>query len=103
MYHVEFLPSARDDLAEIARYIGHELNNPDAANRFAEDVIAFAEKTAEFSYANPPHFPIRPLKHEYRRGRVKNYYLFYWVDEKEKSVTFARVLYAWRNLERELS
>ena len=103
MYRLEFLPSARTDLIEIVRYISHELGNPAAADDLANELIAAVEKIAEFPYANPAHTPIRPLKHEYRRGRVKSYYLFYWVDEKEKCVTLARVIYARRDYDRELS
>jgi plasmid stabilization system protein ParE len=29
---------------------------------------------------------------------VKNYFVFYWVDENEKTVTIARVIYARRNI-----
>ena len=43
--------------------------------------------------------PIRPLKHEYRKLRVRNYLVFYWVDEERKLVTVARMIYARRNYE----
>ncbi|MBQ9664059.1 MAG: type II toxin-antitoxin system RelE/ParE family toxin [Oscillospiraceae bacterium] len=103
MYRLEFLPSARNDLVEIVQYISRELGNPSAAYDLADELIAAAEKIVEFPYASPAHTPIRPLKHEYRRGRIKNYYLFYWIDEQKKCVTLARVIYARRDYDRELS
>ena len=49
---------------------------------------------------NPSHRPIRPLKHEYQKLLVQNYFMFYWVDEVEQLVTVARVVYAKRDYER---
>ena len=72
MYKLEYLPVARKDMIEIVRYISRELQNPD-------------------------YQPIRSLKHEYRKILVQNYLMFYWVDEEEKLVTVARVVYAKRD------
>lgn len=102
MYRLEFLPAARSDLIELVRYISRELKNPAAADALALELIGEAEKLSEFPYANPAHRTLRPLKREYRRARVKNYYLFYFVDEQRKTVTVARVIHARRNAEREL-
>ena len=73
MYKIEYLPSALDDLKEIIGYIAHTLQNQKAA----ENLL---------------------LIHEYRKLLVKNYFIFYWVDEKEKTITIARVIYARRNI-----
>ena len=78
MYKLEYLPVARKDMLEIVRYISRELQNPDAADRLAVELI-------------------RPLKHEYRKILVQNYLMFYWVDEEKKLVTVARVVYAKRD------
>ena len=97
MYDLEYLPAARKDLVDIVRYISQELQNPDAAEHLAIEMIEIAEKTQIFPYANPAHHPIRPLKNEYRKVFVQNYVMFYWVDEKKKRITIARVLYAKRD------
>ena len=98
MYKLEYLPSALRDMTEIARYIGEELKSPAAAEKLAEELIEAAERTAAFPYANPVYVPIRQLKREYRKRAVKNYLIFYYVDEERKTVTVARVIYARREL-----
>jgi addiction module RelE/StbE family toxin len=103
MYQLEFLPIARQDMADIVRYISHELFNQAAAENLADEMIDAAERLADFPYINAIHQSIRPLKKEYRKLIVKNYIMFYWIDEKEKRVTIARVIYARRDYERLLS
>ena len=67
MYKLEFLPSARQDMVEIVRYISKELHNPAAANRLATSFLEAADRAATFPYAAPSYNPIRSLKHEYRK------------------------------------
>lgn len=98
MYKLEYLPVARQDLIEIAQYISLKLKNPAAANQLTLELLEAAEGIVSFPYAAPAYIPIRPLKHEYRKLLVKNYLLLYWVDEKKKLVTIARVLYAKRDV-----
>lgn len=100
MYRLEFLPLARQDMVETVRYISHELKNPAAAQRLSTRLIEAAERLTEFPYLYAVHTPIRPLKKEYRKIPVENYCIFYSVDEKSKTVTVMRVLYARRNYER---
>ena len=100
MYQVDFLPIARQDMMEIAKYIGHELCNPPAAEKLADEMIEAAERLAEFPYSNAVHHAVKPLKQEYRKLIVQNYIMFYQIDEKEKRVTIARVIYARRDHEK---
>lgn len=100
MYQVEYLPSARQDMVEIIRYISHELCSPAAADKLSLEFIEAADRLQLFPYANTAYIPIKPLKHEYRKLPVKNYLMFYWVDEERKRVTIARVIYARRNYEK---
>lgn len=97
MYDLEYLPIARRDMIEIARYISQELQNPDAADRLAAAMIEAAEAARIFPYAAPPYFPIRPLKHHYRKLLVQNHLIFYWVDDPARKITVARVIYAKRD------
>ena len=97
MYKLEYLPVARKDMLEIVRYISGELQNPDAADRLAVELVDAAESVLTFPYATPAYQPIRPLKHEYRKILFQNYLMFYWVDEEKKLVTVARVVYAKRD------
>ena len=97
MYDLEYLPIARQDMIEIARYIGQELNNSAAAATLAEELIGAAENARSFPYAAPSYTPIRRMKREYRKLLVRNYFMFYWVDEEKHLITVARVIYAKRD------
>lgn len=97
MYRLEYLPTARRDMVDIIRYIDGKLGNPTAAERLAEELIEAGDSIRVFPYANPAYIPIRPLRHEYRKILVQNYLMLYWVDEREKLVTVARVIYAKRD------
>ena len=98
MYKLEFLPVAKNDMVEIVKYISDELKNPIAASKLAEELISSAENICTFPYSNNVYTPIQPLGLEYRRIIVKNYMMFYTVNEKTKTVTIMRVIYAKRNI-----
>lgn len=99
MYKVEYLPSARQDMLDAVTYISRDLCSPQAAERLAEDLIKAADNLGLFPYANAVYIPIKALKYEYRKLLVKNYIIFYRVDETGKTVTVARVIYARRDYE----
>ena len=92
MYTIEYLPIAKSDMVDIAKYIGVKLENPEAAERLAE-------KLTDMPYKCPVHIPVKPLRHEYRKLIVQNYIMFYWVDEDKKLITIARVVYSGRDYE----
>ncbi len=94
MYKLQFLPIAQNDLVEIVRYIANDLQNQQAAYRLADEIIEATERLTEFPYAYPSYKTIRPTKNEYRKLIVHNYLIFYTVDEKTKTVTVSRVVYA---------
>ena len=103
-YKIEYLPSALRDLTEIADYIGVKLNNPEAADRLSENIVSMIDNLAEMLYRYPIYyplaaFPVNPLKLEYRKLVVKNYLVFYWVNEDKERVTIARVIYGGRNID----
>ena len=62
MYKLEYLPVARKDMLEIVRYISRELQNPDAADRLAGELVNAAEGVLLFPYATPTYQPIRPFE-----------------------------------------
>lgn len=98
-YKLEYLPSARKDMIEIIKYISKYLNNPSAADELTVELIEAGERLIDFPYSCPIYVPIKPLKHEYRKLLVKNYLMFYSVNETNKIVTIARVVYAKRDYE----
>ena len=84
-------------MVEIVRYISKKLKNPSAANNLAEEMFEAIEKTKDFPYANSALVPIRPLRFEYRKLMVGNYMILYRVEETEKLITVARVVYSKRD------
>ena len=97
MYQLEYLPIARQDMVETIRYINHDLCNPLAAEKLSEEMIEAAELLKKFPYINAVYRAMKPLKNEYRKLIVRNYIMFYWVDEEEKRITISRVIYARRD------
>ena len=100
MYQLECLPIAMRDMVEIARYISQELYNPQAAEKLANEMVEAAEKLTMFPYSKAIHFTQKPLMHEYRRLVVRNYIMFYWVNELDKTIIIARVIYARRDFDK---
>lgn len=99
MYQILYLPTARRDLVDIVTYVSGHLQNPIAATALAELLVDSIDGRSTFPFENPVYQTIRPLAKEYRKLCVKNYFVFYWVDEKAQTVTVTRVLYARRNFE----
>ncbi len=81
-------------MVEIVRDISQELFNPIATENLAEDFVKTADSLAMFPFAHEAYIPSWPLKHEYRKVSVKNYFMLFWVEEKTKVVTIACVIYA---------
>ena len=100
MYNLEYLPIAQQDMVDIVRYISHDLSNPSVAEKLALELIKAADGILTFPYGNPVYMPIKPLKYEYRKLIVESYIMFYWVDESQKKVTIARVIYGSRDYEK---
>ncbi|QTQ14718.1 type II toxin-antitoxin system RelE/ParE family toxin [Treponema parvum] len=98
MYKIEYLPCALDDLKEIAGYIMDKLDNPIAAENLVKEIVEKVDLLSDFPYSAPCYMPIKSLTHEYRKLLVKNYFIFYKVNETEKTVTVARIIYARRNI-----
>ena len=92
-YKVEYLSTALNDILDIVKYIRYELADPEAAIKFAERIIEKEKQLSLFPYSSPVYIPIKPLKYEYRKLISGNYMLFYWVNDKNKTVTVARVIH----------
>lgn len=98
MYIIDYLPIALEDMVGIAKYIDVDLQNYLAAERLSNVMINKIENLSLFPYSNPVYHPMKALKEEYRKLKVKNFIVFYYVEEETKVVTIARVLYNKRNI-----
>lgn len=98
-YNVEFLPVALTDLIDIIKYIRYDLESVSAAEKLLIQIGKMTSVLEQFPYTYQAYVPIRNLNHEYRRAVIGKYLVFYWVDEQEKKVTVARIIYSRRKYE----
>ncbi|WEV63990.1 type II toxin-antitoxin system RelE/ParE family toxin [Bifidobacterium sp. ESL0732] len=101
-YKVEILPSALRDVEQIVTYIAKSLENRSAALRYADNFYTTFEDLAQLPYSRPLYGAPGTLIHEYRRESVGNYEIFYWIEEAPRQVTVARVIYARRDISKQL-
>lgn len=93
MYSVVYLPTARRQLEEAVMYIAVDLKAPDAAWMLADEIDAAVSRLKEMPYRFPIYHTLFAMKHEIRSLPVKNFLIFYVVDEETKTVEIWRVLH----------
>lgn len=93
MYKIEFLPIAKKDIDDILNYISHNLKNITAAKKLSILFMKGFDYIIEFPYGSSIYKFSNTLKYEYRSYRVKNFLIFYIIDEKQKKITIVRILY----------
>ncbi len=101
-YAIRITETAKEDLRSIYRYIAHGLLEPQAAanqyGRIKSAIITLAEM--------PKRHPLYRAEPWHRRGlrqiKVDNYLVFYLVNDKDKTVIVIRVMYAARDVGRQL-
>ena len=93
MYRIEFLPSSKKDIDNIIYYISHNLKNVTASKKLRDLFMSSFNNILEFPYGCSVYKPIGVLKNEYRSYRVKNFLIFYTINDKENLITIVRVLY----------
>ena len=98
MYKLYYLPIARQDVEDIIHYVSYNLNNLSAAKNLANYFVESAENILCFPYGFSIYDISGELKKEYRKIKVKNYYMFYTIDEDSKTITIVRVIYKKMNL-----
>ncbi len=101
-YTIRITRQAREHLREIRRYIEMELLAPIAA----KNTIAAIKAEMQSLKKMPDRIHLTPEQpwHDQgvRRDRVKNYYIYYWIDEEQKKVQIIGVIYVKRDQSRQL-
>ena len=96
-YQVIISEVAEDDMVSIGQYISNELHAPDAAANLLDEmdkqILSLEQIPNRFSIVSDEGLARRGI----RSIPVKNYLVFYVVDEATKTVIIARVLYSKRN------
>lgn len=101
-YGIFYTEVAKDDLKSIYRYISDRLFEPETAENLVEKITEEIRSLAEM--------PQRYRRYEeepwYSQGlrvfSVKNYLVFYLIDEEAASVTIVRVIYGGRDVKKQL-
>ncbi len=98
MYKLEFLPIAKKDIDDIIYYISHNLKNITASKKLRDLFMNSLDYIIEFPYGSAVYQLGSKLKNEYRSYKVKNFLMFYTINEQEKIITIVRVLYEKMNI-----
>jgi plasmid stabilization system protein ParE len=101
MYFVHITDIAEEEILSTLKYIGDVLKAPKAANNLLDEIEKYEnilENTPNMlSFAPDEYLAVKGVKYI----MVKNYMMFYTINEKEKSVTVIRFLYGrrdWKNI-----
>lgn len=96
-YVVRITRQAREQLRDIKRYIAEELLAPEAAS----DTISALKKEIKSLSQMPDRIKLteeEPWQSEgIHRMRVKNYYVYFWIDEENSKVQVTSVIYVARD------
>ena len=97
MYKIISTDLFREDVRLNRDYIRDELQNPIAALSFLKELKKKSEYLKEMPNANPLIKDTLLASLGYRLIKVKEYLLFYCVNEPEKKVILERLLYSHRD------
>ena len=101
-YSIKITPQAFDHLQEIRNYIECELNAPAAAKKL---LFLFKHKMNQLVLMPQSYRTIdeEPWGSQgVRKIPVKNYYMYYWIDEENRVVHILAVIYNRRNQNQQL-
>lgn len=96
-YRVDISEPAENDLRDIVRSISVLLSAPTAALKMMDAIEEALTGLAVMPQKYPPVSDERLAMMGYRKLLVKNYIIFFTIDEKSKVVDVERILYARRN------
>lgn len=96
-YNIKFSKEAKNDYFDIIRYIKYNLLEPTIANKYS---ILINEEIEKLEY-NPQRFAIADIKiknySKIHKLIIKNYIVFYRINENSKIVNIERILYGASN------
>lgn len=97
-YKVHFSEQAAVDLDEIIKYINDELCSPQAAGRFFHVVNEKIGLLRDNPYMFPLYHNERLSAEGYHSVVIRNFLMFYLVDDGEMNVNISRILYGMRDI-----
>lgn len=96
-YRVDVSEPAEKDLLDIVRYIGSQLSAPISSLNMMDLLEDAMAGLSELPQRYPLAADERLARMGYRKLPVKNYVVFYTIDEKNKAVDVERILYGRRD------
>ena len=101
MYLLNIKDAAEEDILNTVKYIADVLKAPTAANNLLDEI----ERHEGILESTPKIYPFVPDEYLSQKGlrftMIKNYIMFYTINEDEKIVTVIRFLYGrrdWKNI-----
>jgi len=98
-YKIVMVSSFYKDANEIFFYISQRLGAQQAAEGLLEQVYQKAKKLADSPALGRVFILTDGTKTEFRRINVRNYSMFYYVNEEKHTIEIRRLIYSRRNLE----
>lgn len=96
-YEIKVTRQALEQMREIAHYISYDLMAPEAADNLLDDLKASILKLSVL----PKKYPLieeEPWRSEgVRKIVVKNFLVYYWIDEEYNKVQVTTVIYSKRD------
>ena len=99
MYTLKFLDQYLVDVALILGYISDVLFNNKASLDLKDAIDEKLDEIEKHPYFFLEHNGKRNLDHKYRKARVKNYYICFYVEEDTKEIIIARLVYVGMDLD----
>lgn len=96
-YRVDVSAPAESDLRDIVRYISAQLSAPMTATKMMDTIEEAVSGLADMPQKYPPVADERLASLGYRKLVVKNYIVFFTIDEKSTVVDVERILYVRRD------
>ena len=102
MYEITFTPTATAQLTSITNYITNELFNPSASVKLLEEIMKKIDILKEYPQLYPIVKDKNRKSNDVRRIIVNLFNVYYWINEKEKKIFIASVLYGKRDQTKQL-
>ncbi len=96
-YRVDVSEPAENDLRDIVRYISAQLSAPITTLKMMDTIEEAITGLSVIPQKCPLVTDERPAIMGYRKLLVKNYIVFFTIDEKSKVIDVERILYARRD------
>ena len=101
-YKTLILPEAQQDIRNIVLYIARKLLAPQAAlhleRAFRKEILSLAHMPSRFSTIDEQPWKDAGI----RKTTVTNYYIYYLIDDAEKTVKVIAVIYVGRDQAKQL-